>query len=1591
MWLATEPCACSCTYGGHSFKPHPVPDWLTSFWAVIAPLLPAVEGGRPPNAISGNLYHGDSDSVGWHADNGPLFDATNAHATIVSVSLGASRKFQVKCGQGTVRTVVLDSGDLLAMHGLVQKHFKHRVPPGTAGSSSPRVNLTLRWVKCHEAADGCPLAEARLSRATQACTAGVEPSHAGSPWVPVAGGEPDADTCLHTRAAGHKVSLGKTVRLKSGGFVGHDMAIKADNVLRVLTFQGQSRVAAPEPVSAARRMGEYLALVGADLALISETGLRDDSPHLNSFATTLRGEFGFLAINHFPRDAPNGKGVLILTRLEHPPRAKSVKRDTLARGLAATIAFKPVGPASPGGGGRAGIDLRVQAGYGVTGLTAASGPSSPDSDALAKWLTADLRAAAAAGLPVVLGLDCNSVRDEHLDSIGTMASARKDGLVTRMLDAGMQCTFRIHFPRLRVGTRLCPSGANFLVRTLVLPCPSFLPAAVGLHWHHQMPSDHSPVLADFVGVCAVQMLRLHAPTTALGVTTLVPWRQFLDIVKESREASSGRNKDSFATFRANLEAVVSETENEWTSIERAARALPASPEDPPLARAQLGALTRRLVQSVNRAVCKLVPRSRSKLATQQQKSKLARSWTVARAAIQAATTALCSDRPDPWKVFQQLLSAAKAWRAATAAHSRKFPEANIGSLAKRRVNPPKGSSETALRKWLRSNRLLIMESKESWGIVAKRLHRQELASSSRSALQARRAAHRAGDTRQWLHHLVGPPLPLFPAAIEAPTADTPAARASAGAEVLHQKYGVRRWDASRDSQVVFCSIDSAGRRRGWLRAPHEVSAAHTAAAEAAWNFGADPADFGDPARPLDSNEQSSLWEAFPGAPGGSHFKLSVVPCFGPAAQAATVALINAMLRSGLIPAWLKRALLLWMSKPNGGLRGISLLEELLKAVEAVVTRRLEESIHAHPPGRVLSESNVGFQKGRGSTLVLDVLADFWDEARQYPQRKLAHVPWDYVGFFDRIDTAVPDAILKARGVPDSAACLLVEAHSTNATLSALTPWGPTPPVTRKVGSHQGGCSAPFQSRGAGEIVARLVDQHKHPVSIGNVPVAQMSYADDGNGFGEGDASGQSIGDALGEGCVQTGLGIDCKQGGGFTTGPPTSIEIRHIGEDGRPCSVDLALSPLTSPFHTLGVSSDWMPGQAGSVAQLDRRIKLELGLCKMRRCDVFELHSVVTLFVHSLLVYAPNAQCVGVSQAAEWDALIATAAKHALGVHPTASSDLLYAPSQAGGLGFHTCVAQILANSARELLISFEGTERQAQVRRGRWEVLIKKPNGTAQQQASSLVERINYLATKGWYLRDARELFQSRVAAKLAQQGPGWGHGGYGRQCKGGDAARAKYASTGPLCAAIRSGFSRSPAEADAISATWWGSLSGVRWADVPATPQDVSDAVAAALEEARQDWYSERRFFRCSPCTPQEAHLPWWEQENWRSDLADQCPRAAALAKHPSLPAQSSWAASDGGDRDEIVTSAYVFSDTSEPVDPHSSPCRPATGYRQQARLPSHVGTRKCGVHEGELSALLGVVAAAPLARLPSLQWIALRSLTWLTACLAEREVTL
>lgn len=73
---------------------------------------------------------------------------------IISLSLGQSRTFQLRRnwpeeGEAMLESIRLKSGDLLTMEGMMQKHYQHRVPKESSQSSSPRINLTWRWIAKH--------------------------------------------------------------------------------------------------------------------------------------------------------------------------------------------------------------------------------------------------------------------------------------------------------------------------------------------------------------------------------------------------------------------------------------------------------------------------------------------------------------------------------------------------------------------------------------------------------------------------------------------------------------------------------------------------------------------------------------------------------------------------------------------------------------------------------------------------------------------------------------------------------------------------------------------------------------------------------------------------------------------------------------------------------------------------------------------------------------------------------------------------------------------------------------------------------------------------------------------------------------------------------------------------------------------------------------------------------------------------------------------------------------------------------------------------------------------------------------------------
>lgn len=108
-----------------------------------------------PNSCNANLYETGSQTVSWHCDDEPLFDAVGRDALIVSLSLGASRSFALRPKDDPFeeKEFQLEAGDLCTMEGLCQKHYRHRIP-AEPDVEEPRINLTFRWVVQHQSC--CP-------------------------------------------------------------------------------------------------------------------------------------------------------------------------------------------------------------------------------------------------------------------------------------------------------------------------------------------------------------------------------------------------------------------------------------------------------------------------------------------------------------------------------------------------------------------------------------------------------------------------------------------------------------------------------------------------------------------------------------------------------------------------------------------------------------------------------------------------------------------------------------------------------------------------------------------------------------------------------------------------------------------------------------------------------------------------------------------------------------------------------------------------------------------------------------------------------------------------------------------------------------------------------------------------------------------------------------------------------------------------------------------------------------------------------------------------------------------------------------------
>jgi len=136
--------ALTVRFNGGAFEATRLDPETPSFLARLLSAMPACEY----NSVVTNWYPTAGDYIGWHGDVEKQCDSESA--PIVSVSFGASRRFQVRseANRDYVFDELLTDGDCVVMGGPgFHRKFKHRVPKMLAakdGYVGRRINLSVR-------------------------------------------------------------------------------------------------------------------------------------------------------------------------------------------------------------------------------------------------------------------------------------------------------------------------------------------------------------------------------------------------------------------------------------------------------------------------------------------------------------------------------------------------------------------------------------------------------------------------------------------------------------------------------------------------------------------------------------------------------------------------------------------------------------------------------------------------------------------------------------------------------------------------------------------------------------------------------------------------------------------------------------------------------------------------------------------------------------------------------------------------------------------------------------------------------------------------------------------------------------------------------------------------------------------------------------------------------------------------------------------------------------------------------------------------------------------------------------------------------
>jgi alkylated DNA repair dioxygenase AlkB len=152
-WYVAEPCSCQYRYGGDLWPANSFLPWIKELCEQVKLVF---NYDAAPNAINFNEYKSGSNSLGWHADDEHLFIDRDGNTTVLSLSIGATRLFQLlrnEAPESESKDIDLEDGMFLEMSKKTQLFYQHQVPPSRLRglSGKARYNLTFRWIHSHAA------------------------------------------------------------------------------------------------------------------------------------------------------------------------------------------------------------------------------------------------------------------------------------------------------------------------------------------------------------------------------------------------------------------------------------------------------------------------------------------------------------------------------------------------------------------------------------------------------------------------------------------------------------------------------------------------------------------------------------------------------------------------------------------------------------------------------------------------------------------------------------------------------------------------------------------------------------------------------------------------------------------------------------------------------------------------------------------------------------------------------------------------------------------------------------------------------------------------------------------------------------------------------------------------------------------------------------------------------------------------------------------------------------------------------------------------------------------------------------------------